>query len=190
MLSAAKPTGIPPAPVTASSVRITSYTTHGWRPTSVVTQPAISAITDSGPAATTARWNHAEPGQRGADRDHRPERQLHDPDRRPILLGHAVEALHDGVRVVEREQREQPRDLDPAGEVEPRAPRGLVEPLEGGELDGLSLGDGARRPVAHQQLRRRDERREAERHHEADAMAPVAPPAQPGVRVDAGHEEP
>jgi hypothetical protein len=28
---------------------------QGWRPTSVVTQPAISATKESGPAATTAR---------------------------------------------------------------------------------------------------------------------------------------
>jgi hypothetical protein len=41
------------APVTACETRITSYTIHGWRPTSVVIQPAISATTDSGPAATT-----------------------------------------------------------------------------------------------------------------------------------------
>ena len=50
------------APVTAASTRITSYTIHGWRPTSVVIQPAISATTDSGPAATTQASN-----QRGND---------------------------------------------------------------------------------------------------------------------------
>src|SRR5438876_12068707 len=38
--------------VTASDVRMNPYTPHGWRPTSVVTQPAISATTESGPAAT------------------------------------------------------------------------------------------------------------------------------------------
>jgi hypothetical protein len=43
------------APVTAASTRITSYTIHGWRPTSVVIQPAISATTDRGPLATTER---------------------------------------------------------------------------------------------------------------------------------------
>jgi hypothetical protein len=42
------------APVTAADTRWTSYTIHGCRPTSVVIQPAISATTDSGPAATTA----------------------------------------------------------------------------------------------------------------------------------------
>jgi len=46
------------APVTAWDTRITSYTIHGWRPTSVVIQPAISATTDSGPAATTAASTH------------------------------------------------------------------------------------------------------------------------------------
>ena len=48
------PTGMLPAPVTACETRITSYTIHGCRPTSVVIHPAISATTDSGPAATTA----------------------------------------------------------------------------------------------------------------------------------------
>jgi len=42
------------APVTACETRITSYTIHGCLPTSVVIHPAISATTDSGPAATTA----------------------------------------------------------------------------------------------------------------------------------------
>jgi hypothetical protein len=41
------------APVTAASTRITWYTIHGCRPTSVVIHPAISATTDNGPAATT-----------------------------------------------------------------------------------------------------------------------------------------
>jgi hypothetical protein len=42
------------APVTACETRCTWYTIHGWRPTSVVIHPAISATTESGPAATTA----------------------------------------------------------------------------------------------------------------------------------------
>jgi hypothetical protein len=46
---------MPSAPVTASEVRITSYTTHGCLPTSVVIHPAISATTESGPATTRAR---------------------------------------------------------------------------------------------------------------------------------------
>jgi hypothetical protein len=46
--------GMSLAPVTACGTRCTSYTIHGWRPTSVVIQPAISATTDSGPAASTA----------------------------------------------------------------------------------------------------------------------------------------
>ena len=46
------------APVTAASTRITWYTIHGCRPTSVVIHPAISATTDSGPAATTDSSNH------------------------------------------------------------------------------------------------------------------------------------
>jgi hypothetical protein len=50
--------GMSLAPVTAASTRITSYTIHGWRPTSVVIQPAISATTDSGPAATTETSSH------------------------------------------------------------------------------------------------------------------------------------
>jgi hypothetical protein len=47
------PIGMSLAPVTAAFTRITSYTIHGCRPTSVVIHPAISATTDSGPAATT-----------------------------------------------------------------------------------------------------------------------------------------
>jgi hypothetical protein len=48
------PIGMSLAPVTAEDTRMTSYTIHGCRPTSVVIQPAISATTDSGPAATVA----------------------------------------------------------------------------------------------------------------------------------------
>jgi hypothetical protein len=51
------------APVTAWSTFMTSYTIQGWRPTSVVIQPAISATTDNGPAATTAQSS-----QRGSPR--------------------------------------------------------------------------------------------------------------------------
>jgi hypothetical protein len=57
------PMGISLAPVTACETRITSYTIHGCRPTSVVIHPAISATTDSGPAATTAHSS-----QRGSPR--------------------------------------------------------------------------------------------------------------------------
>jgi hypothetical protein len=46
--------GMSLAPVTAASTRITSYTIHGWRPTSVVIQPAMSATTEAGPATSTA----------------------------------------------------------------------------------------------------------------------------------------
>jgi hypothetical protein len=48
------PIGMSLAPVTAWLTLMTSYTIHGCRPTSVVIQPAISATTDNGPAATTA----------------------------------------------------------------------------------------------------------------------------------------
>ena len=48
------PMGMSLAPVTAEDTRMTSYTIHGCRPTSVVIHPAISATTDSGPAATVA----------------------------------------------------------------------------------------------------------------------------------------
>ena len=51
------PIGMSLAPVTAASTRITWYTIHGCRPTSVVIHPAISATTDSGPAATTGTSN-------------------------------------------------------------------------------------------------------------------------------------
>ena len=50
-------TDTPLAPVTASSVRITSYTTHGWRPTSVTIQPHSSATIAATPETATARRN-------------------------------------------------------------------------------------------------------------------------------------
>jgi hypothetical protein len=46
------------APVTDCETRMTLYTIHGWRPTSVVIQPEISAMTDSGPAARIAQLAH------------------------------------------------------------------------------------------------------------------------------------
>jgi hypothetical protein len=52
--SAPYPMGMSLAPVTEADTRMTWYTIHGCRPTSVVIHPAISATTDSGPAATTA----------------------------------------------------------------------------------------------------------------------------------------
>ena len=68
--SAPYPTGMSLAPVTACGTFITSYTIHGWRPTSVVIHPAISATTDSGPAATTAQSS-----QRGSGPLSRPRRR-------------------------------------------------------------------------------------------------------------------
>jgi len=69
------PTGMSFAPVTAASTRITSYTIHGCRPTSVVIHPAISATTDSGPAATTPHSSHrgsaARRRNRGRNRSNR-----------------------------------------------------------------------------------------------------------------------
>ena len=58
------PIGMSLAPVTAASTRITSYTIHGWRPTSVVIHPAISATTDNGPAATTPKSRNRGSGRR------------------------------------------------------------------------------------------------------------------------------
>jgi len=52
----------PLAPVTASLVRITSYTTHGWRPTSVTIQPHSSATTAATPDAATDRRNQRDRG--------------------------------------------------------------------------------------------------------------------------------
>src|SRR5262245_32964453 len=63
--AAEKVTQTPLAPVTASLVRMTSYTTHGWRPTSVTIQPDSRATTAATPETATARRNH---GVRGMSR--------------------------------------------------------------------------------------------------------------------------
>ena len=55
---------VSPAPgLTASLVRMTPYTIHGWRPTSVVVQPASMAIAAPTPARLAARRNHGERGR-------------------------------------------------------------------------------------------------------------------------------
>src|SRR6185295_16788021 len=46
--------------VTESFVRSSPYTVHGWRPTSVVTQPAITATNPSGDAISHSLWNQRE----------------------------------------------------------------------------------------------------------------------------------
>src|SRR3954468_2946949 len=121
---------MPEAPLTACLVRITLYTTRGWRPTSVVTQPAISATTESGPASVRARWNQSdfrEPSSPDADReeDHAEERQQrpdphHDLEgdaddlhRRPAVRRDGTQPLDSRVRVVMSEEREQFRDAQP-----------------------------------------------------------------------------
>jgi hypothetical protein len=53
----------PFACVTASDVRMTLYTIHGWRPTSVTIQPHSSATTDATPDMAVARRNQRDCGK-------------------------------------------------------------------------------------------------------------------------------
>src|SRR6476646_6176917 len=55
---AAKVTPMPLACVTASEVRMTLLTIHGWRPTSVTIQPHSSATIEATPETAVARRNH------------------------------------------------------------------------------------------------------------------------------------
>ncbi len=132
------------------------------------------------------------------DPDHRLKRDPHDVDRRLVGLGHGVEALHLGVRVVERQQRQALRDRDPvlhlavvvpAAERQRRAALGVADALERGELRRLGLRDLARRPVADDELHRRGERRDRQRDRQRDPLVAAPAPAQPPDRVRARHEE-
>src|SRR5882672_1325317 len=117
--------GIPWAPVTASDVRMNPYTIQGWRPTSVVTQPAISATAESDRAIEPARLGQAalpeanvkedepEERQQRPDAHHGLKREPHDIHRRPVGGRHGLQSLDGRVRIVEREQRQESRDLDP-----------------------------------------------------------------------------
>jgi hypothetical protein len=60
-----------------------------------VTHPEISATTDSGPAATTARWNHGEPGSR--PRRHQDQMNHRPSAARPVPI--ATMALNDNLTI-------------------------------------------------------------------------------------------
>ena len=55
-----------PCGETASAVRITPYTTHGWRPISVVNQPASMREQPAGPIGSAERRNGRDREQRAA----------------------------------------------------------------------------------------------------------------------------
>ena len=157
-------------------------------------------MTESGPATTTARRNQGDSGIRprrsnvttwttpstreeGPDPHHRLEGDADDVHGRPLGLRHGVEALDDGVRVVGREQRQQPRDLDPclhlavdepAAEVDRRPARRLAQAFEGGQLRRLRPSHLAGDPVAGDDLHRRGDRGDGERDDQRGAHVSAA----------------
>ena len=149
--------------LTASRVSWISYTIQGCRPTSVAIHPVSSATTAASPETPTARGTtdvcgisrlrhqdqpepSGQPEQREPDPDHGVVRQVHDVDRWPQLLRHAVQADHLRVRVVRHQQGQPVRDLDRALQLvvdvdaaeRQRCPRlGLGLRLHGGQLHRL-----------------------------------------------------
>ena len=77
----------------------------------------------------------------------------------------------------------------PAKQVPGRVALGVTQTLDRRELDGLIVGDGARGPVAHDQLGRGREGGDCERHDHGHTYKPVAAPTQHGNGIDRrGHE--
>ena len=89
---------------------------YGWRPLSVVTQPARIAMNPSGQAearecadtsaSSNSRLRHqssapseTEQDQQQADAHHDAERKEHDRHRRPVLAGKVLQRRHAPVRV-------------------------------------------------------------------------------------------
>jgi hypothetical protein len=72
-LKSAKVMPSPGIGVTASAVRMTPCTIHGWRPTSVTVHPASRAMKPSGAAMTSARRNRRSSGNATP----RPRRRCH-----------------------------------------------------------------------------------------------------------------
>ena len=93
-----------------SAVRNNPYTVNGWRPVSVVIQPASTAMKPEGAIATANMCSsresyslplHAHQQAEQAERqhqqshaDHDPERPERDRHRRPVFARHGVEAGH------------------------------------------------------------------------------------------------
>src|ERR687888_2461273 len=77
----------------------------------------------------------------------------------------------------------------PTEDVEGGAARGRAHALHRGQLDGLMLRDGAPRPVTHEYLNRRGERRDRQWYRQRGALVATEAPAQPRHRICAGHEE-
>src|SRR5690348_6160426 len=142
--------------------------------------------------------DQAEQGQQGADADHGLEGEPDHVHRRLVGQRDDVQALHGGVRVVEGEQRQQPRDLDPvhhrvpvvpAEQVLGRAARGDSEALHRGQLDRLGLAHVPGGPVAHHDLKRGRDGGRGQRDAEPGPLVPPPPSAQEGPGVGARHQE-
>ena len=116
--------------VTASAVRITPCTIHGWRPTSVTIHPVSMATNAAGPATPAARRNHSPVGQPApaqpaderpqrraeaaeADRHHQLEREVHGTTF-GRSAGGTASAPHHRVGVAVREPGQPAGDLDRA----------------------------------------------------------------------------
>jgi hypothetical protein len=140
----------------------------------------------------------AEQGEQGADTDHGLEREPHHVDRRLVGERDDVEALDDGVRVVEGEERQQAGDfyavddrvpVVPAEQVLGRAPGGCREAFYRGELGRLVRGHVAGRPVADDDLERRGDGRGCHGDAECGALVAAAAAAQERPGVGAGDQE-
>ena len=104
------------------------YTVHGWRPASVVVQPAITAIKPSGIAQVAARkpararldpaarelhdapQHEREHQQRDADHDVKGEE--HDGHGRPVLARKVLQSAHEAVRIVRQIKAAEHRNRD------------------------------------------------------------------------------
>ena len=126
--------------------------------------------------------------QRRAGTDHRVVGQVHDVDRRPVLLGGLLQAGHHAVRVVVDQQREAVGDLQgvvqlvvvvDAAERQRRLALRLVLRLHRGELGRLQLRDGVGDPVADPDLDRREDRPDGQRDEHAHPVVAVPVPAVP-----------
>ena len=208
---------MPPLVVTASSTRITRYTIHGWRPTSVVTQPACERdhrepARTPPPLAGTSGLSRivvtalappvpdGDSGHHRAGAHHRLEREVDDVRRWPFVGREFVETRHLPVERVGGDERTEPRDLDReahlAVDEEPadheRAPGVSVSVASSiaASFDGWSLGEPGAGQVSDERLDDGGDAGERHRHGESEPVMVISRPFSMPDRVDGGDQEP
>ena len=195
---------MPLLPVTASSTRITSWAIHGWRPTSVVIQPASSATTDE-----TARRHRRPQEQAGAERVSTtpppPQYQAEMPtiakpaptivwnDKCTTLAGGRSSTGKSSSPMTSRSKPPRasseptlgisiPHRTSPSTSTPPMTSGasclGLGGELHRRELRRLLGGEAHAGDMADEGLEHRRDRRERERHGEPEPVAPIGSPAQ------------